>query len=56
MACLAKQCPPRALVVHFDNGCNDEFGRNDYGGKHYESIFTRFYQGYILPTKYGLDK
>ena len=28
----------------------------DYGGKHYESIFTRFYQGYILPTKFGVDK
>lgn len=27
-----------------------------YGGKHYESIFTRFYQGYILPTKFGFDK
>lgn len=28
----------------------------DYGGKHYESIFTRFYQGYILPAKFGIDK
>jgi len=28
----------------------------DYGGKHYESIFTRFYQAYILPTKFGIDK
>lgn len=28
----------------------------DYGGKHYESIFTRFYQGYILPKKFGIDK
>ncbi len=27
-----------------------------YGGKHYESIYTRFYQGYILPTKFGFDK
>lgn len=27
-----------------------------YGGKHYESIFTRFYQGYILPKKFGVDK
>ena len=33
-----------------------EFGWRDYGGKHYESVFTRFYQGYILPTKYGIDK
>jgi len=28
----------------------------DYGGKHYESIFTRFYQGYILPKKFNIDK
>jgi N-acetyl sugar amidotransferase len=33
-----------------------EFGWKDYGGKHYESIFTRFYQGYILPRKFGVDK
>lgn len=28
----------------------------DYGGKHYESVFTRFYQAYILPQKFGIDK
>lgn len=28
----------------------------DYGGKHYESVWTRFYQGYILPVKFGVDK
>jgi N-acetyl sugar amidotransferase len=28
----------------------------DYGGKHYESVFTRFYQGYILPNKFHVDK
>lgn len=33
-----------------------EFGWQDYGGKHYESVFTRFYQGYILPTRFGIDK
>ncbi|WP_246698355.1 N-acetyl sugar amidotransferase [Rhizobium sp. BK529] len=27
-----------------------------YGGKHYESIYTRWYQGYYLPTKFGFDK
>ena len=27
-----------------------------YEGKHYESIYTRFYQGYILPKKFGIDK
>ena len=33
-----------------------ELGWQYYGGKHYESIFTRFFQGYILPEKYGVDK
>ncbi len=33
-----------------------ELGWRDYGGKHYESIFTRFYQGYILPHKFKVDK
>ena len=27
-----------------------------YPYKHYESVFTRFYQGYILPMKFGIDK
>lgn len=27
-----------------------------YPYKHYESIFTRFYQAYILPKKFGIDK
>ncbi|MGD0023422.1 MAG: N-acetyl sugar amidotransferase [Xanthobacteraceae bacterium] len=31
-------------------------GWRDYGGKHYESTFTKFYQAYILPTKFGIDK
>lgn len=34
----------------------DSFDWRDYGGKHYESIFTRFYQGYILPHKFNIDK
>jgi N-acetyl sugar amidotransferase len=33
-----------------------ELGWRDYGGKHYESIFTKFYQAYILPTKFHIDK
>ncbi len=32
------------------------FGYQDYGLKHYESIYTRFFQGYILPTKNNIDK
>ncbi len=27
-----------------------------YPYKHYESVFTRFYQGYILPRKFNVDK
>lgn len=33
-----------------------ELGWRDYGGKHYESVFTRFFQGYYLPVKFGFDK
>ncbi|MDP2175521.1 MAG: N-acetyl sugar amidotransferase [Bacteroidota bacterium] len=33
-----------------------EIGWTDYGGKHYESVFTKFYQSYILPVKFGIDK
>lgn len=33
-----------------------ELAWRDYGGKHYESVWTRFYQGYILPRKFKVDK
>ena len=33
-----------------------DFGYKPYPYKHYESVFTRFYQGYILPKKFGIDK
>lgn len=33
-----------------------ELDWRDYGGKHYESVFTRFFQGYYLPVKFGYDK
>jgi N-acetyl sugar amidotransferase len=32
-----------------------ELGWRDYGGKHYESIFTRFFHAYFLPRKFGYD-
>jgi N-acetyl sugar amidotransferase len=32
-----------------------ELGWRDYGGKHYESIFTRFFHAYYLPRKFGYD-
>lgn len=33
-----------------------ELAYKRYPFKHYESVFTRFYQGYILPRKFGVDK
>ena len=32
------------------------FGYKRYPYKHYESILTRFYQGFILPKKFNVDK
>ena len=32
------------------------FNYRPYPYKHYESVFTRFYQAYILPKKFGVDK
>lgn len=34
----------------------DDLGWVYYGGKHYESVFTRFFQAYYLPEKFGFDK
>jgi N-acetyl sugar amidotransferase len=34
----------------------NELGWKEYGGKHTESIFTRFYQYHILPAKFHVDK
>lgn len=33
----------------------DEFGYQKYPQKHFESRFTRFYEGYWLPEKFGFD-
>ena len=33
----------------------DRFNWRDYGGKHYESIFTRFFHSYYLPQKFNID-
>ena len=43
-----KEAAKKFLISHF--------GWRDYGGKHYESFYTKFYQAYILPTKFGADK
>lgn len=34
----------------------EKLGWKEYGGKHYESVFTKFYQAYILPEKFKVDK
>lgn len=33
-----------------------ELNWSPYGGKHHESVFTRWYQGVYLPEKFGFDK
>lgn len=33
----------------------DEFGYQRYAQKHFESRFTRFYESYWLPEKFGFD-
>lgn len=34
---------------------HDKFGWMKYENKHYENVFTRFFEGYYLPTKFGFD-
>lgn len=34
----------------------ENIGWKDYGGKHHESFITKFYQTYILPVKFNIDK
>lgn len=38
------------------NVLEKDLGWRYYGGKHYESRFTKFFQSYYLPTKFGYDK
>jgi len=33
----------------------EEYGWQDYGGKHHESTITAFWQSYAMPTKYNMD-
>ena len=33
-----------------------EVGWRRYGGKRHENIYTRWYQGWFLPTRFGYDK
>lgn len=38
------------------NTLKNEMGWEPYANKHFESVFTRFYEGYWLPKKFGYDK
>lgn len=38
------------------NILQNDLGWIYYGGKHYESIYTRFFQAYILPRQFDIDK
>jgi len=33
-----------------------QLGWKDYGGKHFENVYTRWFQGCYLPRKFGFDK
>lgn len=48
-------------IIHYDKDAAEKelfekFGWEKYENKHYENIFTRFYEGYYLPKKFGFDK
>lgn len=48
-------------MIHYDKDAaekelKEKFGWEKYENKHYENIFTRFYEGYYLPKKFGYDK
>lgn len=55
-----KICSPLDLMPYNKNSAMEElrskFGWRYYGGKHYESRFTKFFQAYYLPTKFHFDK
>jgi hypothetical protein len=47
--------------MHYDKKEAERVLKNElwyrtYDKKHYESIFTRFYQGYIMPEKFRVGK
>lgn len=52
-----------SILNYYDYSCSEslrevkeKLNYREYGKKHYESIFTRFFQSYILPKKFGYDK
>lgn len=51
---------PLDLIPYFKDKAieelNDKFGWMPYKHKHHESYFTRFFETYWLPEKFGYDK
>lgn len=49
------------MLIDYSSGAakqrlQNEFDWADYGGKHHESRWTRFFQNYFLPHRFGYDK
>jgi N-acetyl sugar amidotransferase len=42
----------KAEAEHF---LHERYGWTKYENKHYENVFTRFFEGYYLPHKFGFD-
>lgn len=47
--------------IHYDKQkilplIKERYNWQEYGDKHFENLFTRFYQSQILPEKFGIDK
>jgi hypothetical protein len=61
---MARRAPEVVAILNMTSYRRDgaaaelerEYGWREYGGKHFESTFTKFYQGVILPAKFGVDK
>ncbi|EKD28647.1 MAG: hypothetical protein ACD_79C00252G0012 [uncultured bacterium] len=51
---------PLNYIAYNKNGAKDllikELVWKDYGDKHFESIWTKYFQSYYLPVKFGYDK
>ncbi len=54
----------QVAILNYENYDNElamkvlqeELGWIYYGGKHHESVYTRWYQGFFLPKKFKIDK
>ena len=54
----------QVALLNFEDYDNEEamdilenkLGWKYYGGKHHESVYTRWYQGHFLPNKFSIDK